>query len=137
MATVRQKMALAKLAENGGSVGQAMRDAGYSEVSSKTPSKLTNSIGWNELVEEHLPDAALVKVHKEGLGAFKYETQLTGKGESQIVKVPDFSVRHKYLETGYKVKGRYSDGGGNNILIVQLSETAASRYKVQPNSKTA
>jgi len=47
-----QKKAAKTLAERGGSIGQAMRDAGYSDISSKTPKKLTDSIGFREICEK-------------------------------------------------------------------------------------
>lgn len=129
MATIKQKLALDKIVENGGNVSKAMREVGYSIETAKEPGKLTNSKGFQELVEKNLPDSLLTKVHKEGLGAFKYETQLTGKGESEIVKVPDFAVRHRYLDTGYKIKRHYPTESNptHNILVV-VSGESANRY---------
>lgn len=134
MATQKQKKALANYMENHGVASRAMLDAGYSENSAKNPKNLTQSKGWAELVEQQLPDKLLTKVHKEGLAAFKYETQLTGKGESEIVQVPDFGTRHKYLETGYKVKGKYQEGGSNNILVINVSGESQGRYGTQQRS---
>lgn len=50
MATVKQKKALEHLVENGGNVSKAMRDAGYTEATAKTPSKLLDSRGFIELM---------------------------------------------------------------------------------------
>ncbi len=69
MATQRQKKALDKVVENGGIISKAMRDAGYSEETAKTPSKLTDSKGWKELLEEALPDSLLTQKHKELLNS--------------------------------------------------------------------
>lgn len=135
MATMRQELAFAKLAETGGNVGAAMRAAGYSKASSNTPAKLLKSKGFEALMKKHLPDSLLAKVHNEGLKATKYESQLTGKGESEIVEVPDYAVRHKYLDTAYKIKSKYvakdddpSDGSVTNnflqIVIKTPDETA-------------
>lgn len=134
MATIRQRRALAKIVENGGNVSKAMREVGYTAVSASTPSKLTNSKGWNELIEQYLPDTLLAKVHKDGLKAFKFESQMTGKGESEIVKVPDFSVRHKYLETSYKIKNKYTDAPNNNVLIINVAGQSAKRYGTNPGT---
>ena len=95
MATIKQKTALNKVVENGGNVSKAMRDAGYTEKTAKTPQKLTESKGWKELVEEYLPDDLLARVHHEGLQATKG-------------KKPDYFARHKYLDTAYKIKGEYA-----------------------------
>ena len=99
MATLKQKKALDLLVGNGGNVTKAMRDAGYSENTANTPQKLTESDGWQELLEEYLPDSLLMKVHKEGLEATR------NGGEAG--EVPDYAVRHRYLDTGLKVKNKY------------------------------
>jgi len=52
MATVKQKKALNKIVENGGNVSKAMRDAGYSPATAENPSKLTDSKGFIELMDE-------------------------------------------------------------------------------------
>ncbi len=52
MATIKQKKAAENLVENGGNVSKAMRDAGYSEATAKTPQKLTESVGFLELCDE-------------------------------------------------------------------------------------
>lgn len=128
MATMRQELAIAKIAETGGNVGAAMRAAGYSKVSSNTPAKLLKSKGFEELMKKHLPDSMLARVHSDGLKATKYESQLTGRGESELVEVPDYAVRHKYLDTAYKVKKIYSDAPQNNTAIfVQVSEAIAKK----------
>lgn len=41
--TLKQDKALDNMVENGGNVSKAMRDAGYSENTAKTPQKLTSS----------------------------------------------------------------------------------------------
>lgn len=46
-------------------------------------------------IQEALPDELLAKVHKEGLEATREDE-------------PDFAVRHKYLDSAYKLKGLYA-----------------------------
>ncbi len=145
MATRKQKKALAILAENGGkSVSAAMREAGYSDITAATPKKLTTSKAFQELMDEYLPDDLLMKVHKEGLQA----TKLSGTGGMRMkfeggdmeefghsdLEVPDYAVRHKYLETGYKIKARLTpeEGGGSNTLIINITGETASRYGLIP-----
>lgn len=60
MTTIKQKMALAKIVENGGNVTQAMRDAGYSEGSVNNPSSLTRSEGFKALLKSSGLDEDLV-----------------------------------------------------------------------------
>ena len=73
MATARQKVAAKKVVENGGNVSQAMIEAGYSPNTAHTPQKLTESKGWDELMEEFLSDAELQEKHRELLNATKVE----------------------------------------------------------------
>lgn len=64
MATNKQKKAIKKLVENGGNISKAMREAGYSKKTSKTPKKLTESKAFIELMEKMgLDDKTLTKQH--------------------------------------------------------------------------
>jgi len=75
------------------SVSKAMRGI-YSDATAKHPEKINTLPEFRDLIEKELPDSLLLKVHAEGLAA----TDGTGS--------PDYSVRHKYLDTGYKIKGK-------------------------------
>ena len=112
MATLKQKRAIANLVENGGNVSKAMRDAGYSVETAKTPSKLTESEAFKSIAEQ-IPDYLLVKVHMEGLNAkqFKYSP------EGELMQLDDFATRHKYLESAYKIK-KVIDGDAPNVALV-------------------
>ena len=101
--TRKQKRAVKILSENVGmSVGTAMRQAGYSEGTALNPDHLTDSKGFTELMEEYLPDDKLAQVHAEGLSAVKVFRDKFGDRYED----PDYYVRHNYLETAYKIKGR-------------------------------
>ncbi len=63
--TSKQRKTMKILVENGGSVSDAMRKAGYSEAMIKTPSKLTKSKNWQELLEEALPNDFVMDQHKK------------------------------------------------------------------------
>ena len=93
--TERQKQAFKGIVlDKGRNKGKELKKAGYSEGIQKQPSRVTKSKGWQELLEQYLPDDDLTRVQKEGLRA-------TVKGK------PDYSVRHKYLDTGLKLKAKY------------------------------
>ena len=65
--TIKQKRAFELVKDNKdklGSMGEVMREAGYSDNTSRTPQNLTETKGWNELMEEHFPDDMLAEVHK-------------------------------------------------------------------------
>lgn len=51
-------------------------------------------------IAEQIPDEDLIRVHKEGLNA------TSGTGDNTQA---DYSVRHKYLDTAYKLKRLYGE----------------------------
>lgn len=56
-------------------------------------------------LEEALPDELLAKIHVEGL----YATKPIYNSEGDLVaEDADFNARHKYLDSAYKLKGRYA-----------------------------
>lgn len=119
MATVRQKAAFEKILEKPRSIGTVMREVGYSENTIVDPKNLTESDGWKELTKKYLPNEDLAKVHKEGLNATKKVFKNNNEsGEIELVgEEPDFAVRHKYLDTAYKVKGSYAPEKSVNLTM--------------------
>lgn len=107
--TEKQKRAFKELVENGSTKKEAMIKAGYSENTAKAPTKMTDSKGWENLMAEYLPDDLLSKVHNEGLEATKgvFKNNNETKKVERVDEEPDFGVRHKYLDTAYKLKNKY------------------------------
>lgn len=66
-----------------------------------TKLKIQNEI---RSIADSLPDEDLIKVHKEGLQATADD-------------MPDYSVRHKYLDSAYKLKGAYAPDKSINLNI--------------------
>lgn len=110
------------------SISDAMRKAGYSETTiNKMLGRTVGSSGVKKAIEEALEnsgitDELLTNKLKEGLDATKVISAVIlkkdGKAEDakeanestmDFVDVPDFGVRHKYLETGLKLKGHLSN----------------------------
>jgi hypothetical protein len=60
MTTIKQKIALEKLVENGGNVTRAMIEAGYSEATANNPSNLTHSEGFRSLLKQYGLDESFV-----------------------------------------------------------------------------
>ena len=87
---MRMRKAAKHLAENGSSLGAAMRAAGYSETIARAPSKITQSKTWQELMDEFLPESLLAQKHNE----------LLHSDNSQAVS--------KGLEMGYKLRGTFA-----------------------------
>jgi hypothetical protein len=93
-----------------------MLEAGYSKSYAKNPGKLKSTDIWKELTEKYLPDDDLLTTHREGLQATK---RVTSPTEPDAVD-PDYAVRHKYLETGYKIKGKLKEDIGNVLDVINL-----------------
>lgn len=123
-ASIKTKLAFKKVVENGATVTQAMREVGYAEATVNNPQNLTKSDAWQELLEKHIPDSLLSQKLEEGLEANKQlaaqvifkkdaptsqsarELPTAGSTTNDFIEVPDMAVRHKYLETAFKVKGK-------------------------------
>jgi len=58
---------------------------------------------------ERIPDELLEKVHLEGLVAGRI------KEDGNIE--PDYAIRHKYLDSGYKLKGSYAAEKNINLNV--------------------
>ena len=102
MATKRQKNALNKIVENGGNVSKAMRDAGYSKETAKSPSKLLDSKGFMQLMDElGLTDDLIVSALVEDISAKKgnrvAELGLAVKMRGRIIEKADITSNGKEL----------------------------------------
>lgn len=133
MPTIKQKLVASKLVENGGNMGLAMRESGYSPATAKTPQKLTTSKGWATLMKEFLPDNDLLKTHRELLKSYKLEIcqfpkqesdeairkivekipgwkviaiEQTEKNKMCVMAVPDTNARKGALELAYKATNK-------------------------------
>lgn len=124
MATNKQLKAIDNLVGNGGNVTKAMKDAGYSDKTAHTPSKLTESKAFVELMANAITDAKLIKVIDEGLTANK-----TFAVDESVVDVPDHATRHKFLETALKVKGAFkNDSGSSSYHFTQINNAMKKEY---------
>lgn len=101
---LKQKIVVKNLVENGGSIGKAVRDAGYSEAYA-TSGKITKTKTWAELMEEFLPDDTLAKTHQEALEAKKI---VVAGGVALETGLADHDIRMKALEMAYKLKGLFA-----------------------------
>ena len=133
MATIKQKLAFKEVL-NGSTITSAMSKAGYADTTASTTGKLTSTKGWKELMDQHLPDSALAKKHRELLN--KKETIRHYDEESKrtvIEKTDEIDVQAvtKGLDMAYKIKGRYEGtSDGNKTLIVMITGETAKRYAI-------
>lgn len=124
MATDKQKLAALKISENlrkekPQPKGKILKEVGYSKSVSESPSIVTKSKGFQELLEQAgVTDEKLAQVLNDGLDATVPVVMGTKSEESFVDIQPDYKTRHKYLETGLKVRGlRQTDTGGNTIIF--------------------
>jgi len=119
MPTKRQQTAAVKLVENGGNVSKAMIDAGYSPATAKTPQKLTQSEGFQMLMQQMgITDELLVETIKGVLSANKMVVMGKESTDSFVDIQPDHPTRHKFLETTLKLKGLSKGEGSTSITFI-------------------
>lgn len=103
--TTRQRIAFDRLVELGGKyngkksviMGKILAEAGYSKITQKTPTKVTQSKGWLQLMEEHFPDDKLSKKMDEQLDAKTIDHYTFS------VKTPDEEINTLIEDFGFKV----------------------------------
>ena len=136
MATTKQQKAVAKISENirkdkPEPIGKILKDVGYSDSISESPTFVTRSQGFIELLEKAgVTDDKLAKVLDEGLTASKTVVMGKDSGDSFVDIQPDHVTRHKYLETGLRLKGYggKDDKGNSTNNYVQIINQTKDRY---------
>lgn len=110
MATEMQKRAVMEMVGNGGTLSGAMRKAGYSENTIHTPTKLTDSDGFRELMDTYLPEDKLLRAL-----------------ESDIDEKP--KNRKAELELAFRLRGRLKekDAGSPTFNIAIFSNEQQRR----------
>ncbi len=110
MATLKQKLAVKEITEKHISVSKAMLNVGYDKDTASKPQNLTKSKGFRELLDQMgVSDEKLAKVLNEGLEATKVVVMGKESKEAFVDIQPDHPTRHKFLETGLKLKGYAKD----------------------------
>lgn len=92
--SLRHRNLLKKLSDNirnGMTLGEAMRDVGYSDAYSKNPNHLRETVSWQVLVNKVLSDEKLIKVH------------------AWLLKHKNWRARDAGLDKAYKLKKKYGD----------------------------
>lgn len=132
---LKHKRVLKNLAENGGSLRKAIKDAGYSQETADNPQKITKSKSWKALLDQYLPEEKLLDLHDKQLNSWKLQSMLFQKQVSdedifelmetvncvvkKVVEIPtgklvfyitpDNQSRNKALEMGLKLHKRLTD----------------------------
>ena len=100
MATIKQKTAFNKIVENRGNISKTMREVGYSKKTAKNPKNLTQSIGWQELLNT-IQDFALINKLNE-IALDKKDKRACLQAIDIILKLKD-----KYPEQKTKIMGLF------------------------------
>lgn len=135
MPTIKQKILASKMVENGGNMGMAMIEAGYSKSMARNPYKVIESKGFQYLLAKYLPENLVLKTHRELLRAVKlgnyiFPLEATDKEIKKIIgkvsgfkfiktqrnkkyikvyfTAPDFHSRKDGVDMAYKIRGQYS-----------------------------
>lgn len=122
MATLKQKRVLKKILENPSQpIGKSMMEVGYARNTAIAPHKnLQSSKGWEELVEQYLPDSLLVEATLEGILEPK---KIHGTGDN-FVELKDYGTVHKFVDTGLKIKNKFPkesrDTTINNVVVIPI-----------------
>ena len=118
--TKRQKLAFDNLVDNGGFVERAMIDAKYSPATAKTPQKLTESKGFQQLIKE------------SGLTEELIATSLV----EDIIAKPKNRIGE--LRLGSEILGmKKVEGTGDKTLVVMISGETSKRYAINSNTSTS
>ena len=142
MATIRQKKAF-KAVLKGSTISGAMVKAGYSATTATTTGKLTKTKGWNELMQQHIPDSSLAEAHREMLeqkevNYFVFPKLMTDeeitehvesnglevinicpsdKGKLAFYSIINANARKSALDMAYKLKGKYAPDKTLNLNV--------------------
>ena len=111
MPTQKQLLAAQKIVKNKGNVTKTMLEVGYSEKTARTPQKLTASKGFQDLMEDYLPNEDIIKQHSQLLNKTKiitYRTKKTGKVKTYDTGEIDAPAVISALNMAYKLKGLYA-----------------------------
>ena len=108
-----------EMVENGGNASKAVKKAGYKPSIVKNPQKVTQTKGFQQLAATEMPSHFLLTVHKEGLKSTKHV--------ESVGEVPDYSTRHKYLESAYKILGHIKPDASSGHTFVFIAPDQQKR----------
>ena len=110
--TLKQRKFLKYYFESGNASESALK-AGYAhrQRGSELVSKSVIQGAYQELLDKQgITDNKLNQVLADGLGATKTE-----KVGDKFIEVPDHAIKHRYLETGLKLKGQFINKHGVEV----------------------
>ena len=146
--TPRQKKAFELLAEDGGksSMRAILNKAGYTDITACTPTKVTSTKGWQQLLDEYLPEEDLTRHHKELLNQTRIEHMVfpTATSDDEIKElirlqgcevkkiqhgdtathvwyfVADAQAKKSAIEMGYRLRGSFKKDNEQKAPIINV-----------------
>ena len=113
MATAKQRKALEILVESGGDmpVGTAMKKAGYSPATAKTPQKLTESEAYKSLFQPEKTQQIVDNLHKLAISAEDEKNQIeaTKVWMDRAVPKTQESTNTNFVQVVNNLRGKYDD----------------------------
>ena len=122
---------VAKSLAQGDSKKTALLKAGYSPKTN--PAKVIETKGFQMLLKEQVKDETLINVLNEGLGANKLVDI------DNNVEYPDHATRHKFMESGMRLKGytvEDKNKGDQIINIALILDKIEENVKKERQDKT-
>lgn len=154
-ASIKQRKAFKNAVENGGKIGKALRDAGFSESIVSNPSRVTKTEGWQELLAEAgLDDKTIAAGHKqlmdqkkleyfvfptamkdeeivghvEGAGLKVIVIRKSQMGKLAFYSIADANAKKAALEMAYKIRGAFGNGGDGSLVVpIQINNMLGSK----------
>lgn len=113
---MKHRQVLEKMVENGGNVSRAMRDVGYSPATAENPKKVTESKGFQQLLEQYLPNDFILEA---------LQSDIKAKPKRRVAE----------LTLASKIKGliKNEQKEGDKTLILITTPESAQRYRLQSN----
>lgn len=141
--TLKQRIAM-KVLENGGSVGAAMRAAGYTPATAKNPSKLTQSKAFIKILEKAgVTDSALAKAHGDLLHSARIEHKefyamdayRTVKKDKNGKPLKEPATEHYYRHlSDNEIKAQIESVPGHKLLSIHKSASKKIAYYQSPEN---
>ena len=127
--TVKQQRLASKLVENKGnlSMGEAMRQAGYSPATANNPQQVTKSKGWGRLMEQYISDEMILRKLSENVNSESGHISNSAIDIAIKVKGAYKPAKFQFEENPYE---KMSDAELNKE-IAELEEKIAKR--MNPN----
>lgn len=110
---VKHKRVLKYMADNGCSMKAALKACGYSETVQNSPSKVTKTESWKQMLDRVMPESKLLDIHEKQLQSWRLQSMLFQK------QVPDEDIFELMETVGCVVKKVVEIPTGKLVFYIQ------------------